>query len=110
MTTAVSILISIMGSCGSPIELDNDVPFIEKDWIGQGKKYTEVPDFVRWKKDSDMEIPPDFLQKANFPKAELSVNEFLALKLPRISSEIISNKVARWFTKISPSISDPQIL
>ena len=41
-----------MGSCGSPIELDEDVPFIEADWIGQGKKYSEVPDFVRWKKDS----------------------------------------------------------
>ena len=48
----LSILISIMGSCGSPIELDEDVPFIEADWIGQGKKYSEVPDFVRWKKDS----------------------------------------------------------
>ena len=95
---------------GSPIELDKDVPFIEDDWIGQGIKYTKVPDFVRWKKDSYMEIPFNFLQYVNFPESKLSVKEFLALKLPRISSEIISNKAAKWFTDESPSILDPQIL
>ena len=80
--SSLSILISIMGSCRSPIKLDKDVPFIENDWIGLGKKYTEVPDFVRWKKDSDMEleIPFDFLQHMNFPEPELSVKEFLAFK------------------------------
>jgi hypothetical protein len=106
----LSILISIMGSSGSPIELDEDVSFIEDDWIGQGKKYTEVPDFVRWKKDSYMEIPFDFLQHANLPEPELSVKEFIALKLPRISSEIISDKAAKWFTDNYPSTSDSQIL
>ena len=62
-----------MGSCGSPIELDDGVPFIENDWIAQGKKYTKVPAFVRWKKDSYMEIPLNFLRYANFPEPELSV-------------------------------------
>jgi hypothetical protein len=99
-----------MGNRGSPIELDDGVPFIENDWIGQGKEYTKVPAFVRWKKDSYTEIPLDFLRHANFPEPELSVNKFVALKLPRISSEIISNKAARWFTNNSPSTLDPQIL
>ena len=99
-----------MGSRGSPIELDEDVPFIEDDWIGQGKKYRDVPDFVRWKKDSDMEIPLDFLHHANFPEPEISVEEFLAFKLPRISSEIISNKATKWLTNNSPGTLDPQIL
>jgi len=35
-----------MGSCGSPIKLDDGVPFIENEWIGQGEKYTNVPTFV----------------------------------------------------------------
>ena len=62
----------------SPIELDEDVPFIESEWIGQNKKYANGPDFVRWQKekDSDMEIPLDILQFASFPKPEFSVNDF----------------------------------
>ncbi|KAF8809165.1 hypothetical protein BYT27DRAFT_7210458 [Phlegmacium glaucopus] len=61
-------------------------------------------------KDSDMEIPLNFLQHVNFPEPKLSIKEFVTLKLPRISSEIISNKVARWFSNNPPSNSDPQIL
>ena len=35
----INIFISLMSSCGSPIELDNDVLFIEMIiWIGQEKK------------------------------------------------------------------------
>ncbi len=36
-----------MGSCGSPIKLNDDIPFIKSEWIGQSKKFTNVPDFVR---------------------------------------------------------------
>ena len=73
-----------MDSSGSPIELDEDVLFIESEWIGQNKKYANAPDFVRWQKEknSDMEIPLDILQFANFPKPEFSVNDFLALNFP----------------------------
>ena len=49
-------------------------------------------------KDSDMEIPLDILQFASFPKPEFSVNDFLALNFPGISSEIISNNIACWFS------------
>lgn len=84
-----------MVSHGSLIELDDDVPFIESEWIGQRKKYADVPVFVQWKKEKDMEIPLDFLQSTNLPEPTLSVNEFLTCKLPQISSEIILNKVAR---------------
>ena len=80
-----------MDSSGSPIELNEDVLFIESEWIGQSKKYTDVPDFVRWKKEKDMEILLDILQFPKFPNPKLSVNEFLALNFPHISSEIISN-------------------
>jgi hypothetical protein len=101
----------IMGSrAASPIDLDDDVLFIENDWIGREKIYTKVPAFVQWKKDSLMKIPLDFLRHANFPEPELSVKEFVTFKFPRISSEIISNKAAKWFTNNSPSTLDPQIL
>ena len=50
-----------MGS-HSPIELDNDIIFIESEWINQGKNYGDVPPFVQWKKDKEMEIPLSFLQ------------------------------------------------
>jgi hypothetical protein len=46
----------------SPIEIDEDVLFIESEWIGQRKKYAEVPSFVEWRKEKDMEIPLDILQ------------------------------------------------
>ena len=84
----------------SPIELDEDVLFIESEWIGQNKKYANAPDFVRWQKekDSDMEIPLDILQFASFPKPEFSVNNFLALNFLGISSENISNNVACWLS------------
>ena len=99
-----------MGRSASPIDLDDDIPFIENEWIGQRKKYTEVPAFVRWRKDKDMEIPLAFVKHANFPSSNLSVVEFLAVNLPRVSSEIISSKVERWFSKDPPSILDVQIL
>ena len=84
----------------SPIELDEDVLFIESEWIGQNKKHANAPDFVRWQKekDSDMEMPLDILQFASFPKPEFSVNNFLALNFLGISSENISNNVACWFS------------
>jgi len=99
-----------MGSCGSPIELNDDVPFIKSKWIGQSKKFTNVPDFVQWKKDKDMKIPLDFLQCTKLPEQKLSVTDFVAFKLPWISSEIITNKVTKWFSKNPPIILDPQIL
>jgi hypothetical protein len=57
-----SIKHSDMCRNGSPIELDEDAIFIESEWIGQTKKYADVPAFVRWKKEKDMEIPLDILQ------------------------------------------------
>ena len=43
-----------MDTHGLPIELDENVPFIEDEWIRLGKKYAKAPDFVRWKKDEEM--------------------------------------------------------
>ena len=43
-----------MGSCGSPIELDDDVtlmfPSLKMARLVNRKKYTEVPAFVQWEK------------------------------------------------------------
>ncbi|KAF8157944.1 hypothetical protein B0H34DRAFT_797377 [Crassisporium funariophilum] len=46
-----------------------------------------------------MEIPLAYMKHANFPEPNVAVNEFLAFNFPHISSEIISSKVARWFSK-----------
>ena len=61
-------------------------------------------------KEKDMEIPLDILQFPKFPNPKLSVNEFLALNFPRISSEIISNNVANWFSKNPPDTLNIQTL
>lgn len=60
-----------------PIELDDEVPFIKSEWIGQGKRYTDVPVFVQLQKDKDLEPPLDFLQTANLPNPNLPVDQFL---------------------------------
>ena len=44
------------------------------------------------------------------PKFRVSVNDFLALNFPGISSEIISNNVACWFSKNAPNYLDMQTL
>ncbi|KAF8167513.1 hypothetical protein B0H34DRAFT_854442 [Crassisporium funariophilum] len=97
-----------MGTSALPINLDDDTPFVENNWIGQRKKYTDVPAFVRWKHDKDLEIPPTSIKCANFPEPDLTVNEFITFNLPRISSEIISNKVGMWFSKDAPNILNAQ--
>ena len=47
----------------------------------------------------DLEVPFHFLKTAKLPEPKRSVKEFVAVKLPRILPEIISNKVTRWLGK-----------
>jgi hypothetical protein len=73
-------------------------PFIEKDWIGQGRIYntTTLPAFVTIALSNVVEIPPN-IASTQLPELNLSITDFLAFDLPRVSSELISSKTAVWF-------------
>ena len=53
-----------MGSCGSPIKLDDGVPFVETEWIGQGGMFLPLSDGKKIAIINDMEIPFDFAANA----------------------------------------------
>ena len=84
---------------------DIDEYFFEKDWIGRGKIYdqTKLPAFVTIAKSKVLEIPQSLA--IPFPKATLSVEDFLTYDLPRVSAELISIKTDLWF-----SIDPPKTL
>ena len=79
------------------------------DW-SRAKRHQCSCHCLRLETAKDLEVPVDFLKNANLPEHKLSVKEFVGVKLPRILSEIISNKAARCFRKDPPSTSDMQIL
>ena len=83
---------------------DIDKPFIEKDWIGRGKIYnrTTLPAFVTIAMSDIVEIPRNIASN-QLPAANLSIPDFLAFDLPRISSELISSKAAVWFNAEPPN-------
>jgi hypothetical protein len=67
---------------------DINEPFIEKDWIGQGRIYnaTTIPTFVILARSKVAEIP-QIVTSAQLPNTNLSVTDFLSCELPRVSSE-----------------------
>ena len=85
---------------------DIDEPFVEKEWIGQDKKYDweKLPGYITCARHEVMEIPPDFLSRSCLPKPNLSVTEFFSCELLRLSSEIISSKINVWFNADRPNI------
>jgi hypothetical protein len=91
--------------------LDLDGEFVEKVWIGVGKKYDDkIPLFVLLEKGRQTDIPEKFFKTAKLPSPDLSVQGFLAFKLPRVSSEIISTKAKLWFSHAHPSANYKHVL
>jgi hypothetical protein len=74
------------------MEIDDvNEPFVEKEWIGQGRKYdlAKLPAFVTDARREIMAIPQIFYQSSGLPNPNLSVTKFLSTKLPHVSAELI---------------------
>ena len=78
---------------------DIDEPFVEKEWIGRGRKYdwAKLPAFVTNARREIMAIPQNFYQGSGLPNPNLPIIEFLSSKLPRMSAELISSKTNTYF-------------
>lgn len=76
--------------------------FDEKEWIGVGKIYPrkDTPLFIEWAKKAKLAIPPEY--EHHFPSLALPVMEFINLKLPHASNELITAKPGSWFSPDCP--------
>ena len=89
------------------MEIDDvDESFVEKEWIGKGRKYdwAELPAFVTNARREIMAIPQNFYQGSGLPNPNISVIEFLSKNLPHISAELIHSKTNTWFSTNEPNI------
>jgi hypothetical protein len=91
------------------LDLANVPPFIDKDWIGTGKRYpkTNTPYEVLWAKEDRLKIPD--LHLKHFPAPNLPVVQFLKHELPPQSAEIITTKAQSWF-HCDTSTTDVKVL
>ncbi|KAG6916064.1 hypothetical protein DXG01_008589 [Tephrocybe rancida] len=88
----------------SLIDLTRSTPhFSSTDWIGVGKKYPtkNIPPEVLAAKADILRIPEH--HTSEFPLDNLPATQFIALQLPRQSSDILSVKVKKWFSHDEPS-------
>jgi hypothetical protein len=88
------------------MEIDDiDEPFVEKEWIGRGRKYdwAKLPAFVTNARREIMAIPQKFHH--TLPNPNLSVIEVLSSELPHVSAELISSKTNTWFSTNEPNIN-----
>jgi hypothetical protein len=83
------------------ISIDDPHPFNAEDWIGQKKKYSKVPYFVREACSKAFAIPAAQVAKL-FPGPDITVADLLKKELPPRSSAIISSKPESWFSKDMP--------
>ena len=77
------------------MEIDDvDEPFVEKEWIGQGRTYdwAKLPAFVTNARRKIMAIPQKFYNGSGLPNPNLSVVKFLSSELPHVSAELIPSK------------------
>jgi len=90
---------------------DLHVPFIAKDWIQAGKLYnvSTIPLYVILEKNKCMAMPNNFCINPHFPPPIIPITQFVAWKLPRLSSEITAIQAMSWFSKDEPN-SDTSIL
>ncbi|KAF4621774.1 hypothetical protein D9613_012142 [Agrocybe pediades] len=86
--------------------------FNEKEWIGRGKIYKvqNLPGFVTAAHEKTLDIPDASGLCSLRPDRKLSVIEFLAFRMPRVSSEIIHTKTELWYSQDLPTMDGFKIL
>jgi len=80
-----------------------EAKFVERDWIGVGKKYESIPPFVELQARACFAIPET--SSTTLPATTLPVSEFISCTLPSVFPEAISTKVQMWFSQEPPSIA-----
>jgi hypothetical protein len=79
-------------------DIDTIPPFIPADWIGAGKKFTsDLPQHILAEKQRQLNIPECY--STHFPPPTVPVAQFIELKLPVQSTEIIMTSTTLWFSK-----------
>lgn len=88
---------------GNQLNLADVPPFKASNWINVGKKYPKknTPYEVLWAKEELLEIPTTARQR--LPPPTLPVADFIQVKLPQQSAEIIMSKTKFWFSCDEPS-------
>jgi len=84
------------------IDLNDDRPFQESEWIRAGKEYPEKPpQYIENAKNMKFRVPVSYTQY--YPKDDTPVLQFIAASLPDISKEIITVNPSTWFCRDSPT-------
>jgi hypothetical protein len=79
-------------------DIDTLPPFSPSDWIGTGKTFTPaLPQQILAKIQRQLAIPEN--HSTCFPSSTVPVAQFIELKLPFQSTEIITTSAAVWFSK-----------
>ncbi|KAF8222495.1 hypothetical protein L208DRAFT_1413387 [Tricholoma matsutake] len=87
---------------------ENPPPFDEKRWIGKGKIFpsnsSAFPDLEGYRK-RKLFIPEDFYRYA-FPNSEVTVKDFLALRLPKESYALVHPSASTCFSTFPANDDD----
>ncbi|KAG6818744.1 hypothetical protein H0H93_002181 [Arthromyces matolae] len=85
---------------GDFVDLSNIPPFDARKWIDTGKLYSDIPFEVQWAKTKAYRVPDAY--HYHFPSYNITVKDFIQLKLPKRSAEIITTKPRIWFSHDLP--------
>ena len=89
-------------------DIEDPPAFKREDWIGQGKKITDVPIFVLNACTNAFAIPAE--HKSHFPSNNITVSELLTWDLPSQSSAFITTKAETWFSTDPPRARPDQFI
>jgi hypothetical protein len=81
--------------------VDDETPFNADEWIGKGKKYSEVPYFVHLARKNAQAIPADIIQQ--LPARNMAIPQFLKETLPQQSKEFNFHAPSTWFRNEEPT-------
>jgi hypothetical protein len=88
------------------IEINDETPFNEDEWIGRSRKYPKgdhAPLALKYYIDGLLVIP-DMVKDKHIPSSNLSVEDFIKKKLPQISYNLPIAKAELSFRKETPNV------
>lgn len=80
-------------------------PFNAEEWLGQGRKWKDIPYHVLNVFVELTKIPELFSKQ--FPPDDMPIVEFVQVPLPQPSLDIVTCKTAAWFSQDAPQVLDP---
>ncbi|KAK7684415.1 hypothetical protein QCA50_012362 [Cerrena zonata] len=89
----------------SPLDIDSDenIPFIQDNWIRKNKVYPveNTPSYIATAHNEVFEIPSSL--KVPIPDSNTTIATFLECRIPSLSSNFIQPKLASWFSDDHPN-------